>query len=274
MTASTFVNGDARSASRFTLAGRLAGVRPLIRKDIAEWAHGYRAWVILGIATVFTTLNAANAAIIAWLVANVPDGVVPPTPLDMDPASNLVTASAAQIFVLAAIFTAMSLLVMERERGTLAWVASMPVSRGAIWVATWVVATVVVGLAGGLVPLALATALVTVLYGAVPVGIVVAIAIGTIASVALFLAVGLAASVFVPSQPAVAAIGFAALLLPQVFAALLPIDIAPFLPTSVFHWTVGLAMGAEVGFVTPVAWAVSVVALVVIAIRGMGKLEL
>jgi ABC-type transport system involved in multi-copper enzyme maturation permease subunit len=273
MTASTIVNGGARSASRLRQDGRLAGLRPLVRKDIAEWAHGFRAWVILGIATVFMTLSAANAAITAWIIANVPDAVIPATP-DTDPATNLMMAAGAQIFVLAAIFTAMSLLVMERERGTLAWVASMPVSRGAIWVATWVVATVAVGLAGGLIPLALTTAMVTVLYGAVPVGIVIAIAVGMVASVSLFLAIGLAASVIVPSQPAVAAIGFATLLLPQVIAGLLPVDITPFLATSIFHWTVGLAMGVDVGFVTPIAYAISMVALVIFAIRGMGKLEL
>ena len=62
--------------------------------------------------------------------------------------------------------------------------------------------------------------------------------------------------------------------LPTIVASILPVDIAPFLPTSILSWAVGLATGADVGFATPIAWAVSMLALTVIAIRRMDGLEL
>jgi hypothetical protein len=55
---------------------------------------------------------------------------------------------------------------------------------------------------------------------------------------------------------------------------LIPFDIAPFLPTSILDWAVGLALGAPVGFVTPIAWALSIVALVAAAVWRVDKLEL
>ena len=50
--------------------------------------------------------------------------------------------------------------------------------------------------------------------------------------------------------------------LPQLLAGLLPVDIAPFLPTSILSWALSPVVGAEMGLVTPIAWAVSFIALV------------
>jgi len=53
-----------------------------------------------------------------------------------------------------------------------------------------------------------------------------------------------------------------------------PVNIAPFLPTSILSWAMGLVAGADVGFVTPIAWVVGMVALGAFSARQMGKLEL
>jgi hypothetical protein len=100
------------------------------------------------------------------------------------------------------------------------------------------------------------------------------LSIGAVAAIVLFVAVVLAASAAVSSQPAVAVIGFAAMLGPTVLAAVVPFSIEPWLPTSILGWSVGLAMGADVGVVTPIAWAISVIALVTFASSRMDALEL
>ena len=100
-----------------------------------------------------------------WLVAILAPaegGEALPEPI-LDPMANLVAAVSTQIFVVIAIFAVMSLIVSERESGTLAWTASKPVSRGAIWLAKWVSSTAMLGLLAGLVPLASTVVLVVVL---------------------------------------------------------------------------------------------------------------
>ena len=78
----------------------------------------------------------------------------------------------------------------------------------------------------------------------------------------------------VPGQPAIIAVGLGVLFLVPIVAGLLPVDVTPYLPTSILDWTVGLAAGGDVGVVTPIAWAVWTVAIVALAIRRMERIEL
>lgn len=254
----------------------LPGLRALVQKDLREWAHGPRAAVVLIVTALFMTLAAANMWINAWIIANVPDAASAGSSkaIVLDPLANVGVAVGSQIFLFAAIFAAMSLIVRERESGTLAWVASKPVSRTAIVVAKWLSASLVLWIVAGLVPLALTSIVVTVLYGAPPLVPVVAVGLGIGAAIALFVAIALTASTFVASQPAVAGIAFAAVFLPTIVNALIPFDIAPFEPTSILPWAVGLAGGASVGVVTPAAWLLGLVGLAAIASRRMDRLEL
>ena len=274
MTASTVT--VSRVASARPSIRPLTGVRALVRKDIGEWTHGARALVVLGVTSLFMTLAAANSFINSWAIANVPAAVEPGASkaISLAPLDNVFTAVGSQIFIFAAIFAAMSLLVRERETGTLAWVASKPVSRSAIWVSKWVSASLVLFIVAGLVPLALTAGVATILYGLPSLVAVAMAAIGMGAVIALFVAVALAASTLVASQPAVAGITFGALVLPTILTAILPFQIAPFLPTSILSWTMGLSAGADVGFITPISWVVGMVALGVVSARQIGKLEL
>ena len=86
----------------------------------------------------------------------------------------------------------------ERESGTLAWVASKPVTRASIWLSKWVTTTVMTVLVAGILPLVATVILVTVLYGALPVGLVFEVAVGLVATVAFFAAVGLALGTVIP----------------------------------------------------------------------------
>ena len=257
-------------------SGVLPGLRALVRKDIGEWTHGTRAVTVLVIVALFMTLAAANGFINTWIIANVPEAAAAGAgkAISLLPLDNLFAGVATQIFIFAAIFAAMSLLVRERDTGTLAWVASKPVSRTSIWLSKWISASLVLWIVAGLVPLALSVGVVTVLYGLPSLVAVALSAVGIGAAIALFVAVALAASTLVASQPAVAGISFGAFLLPTILTTIIPIDIAPFLPTSILSWTMGLATGASVGIITPIAWLVGMIALGYFSARKMGKLEL
>jgi ABC-type transport system involved in multi-copper enzyme maturation permease subunit len=115
----------------------VAGFGALVRKDITEWTRGFRAWVELAVTTAFMVLTAANGWITSQIIAALPQGAEAPAPASLVPMDNLLAAVGAQVFVLAAIFAVGSLVVSERQSGTLAWVASKPVSRSAIWLAMW-----------------------------------------------------------------------------------------------------------------------------------------
>jgi ABC-type transport system involved in multi-copper enzyme maturation permease subunit len=270
MTASISV--PARAAGRIT-SDRLAGFGPLFRKELREWAHSNRIWVILASTTAFMALTAANGAITSWIVANAPDGEAPDGPISLDLVFNFLNAVSTQFFVVVAIFAAMSLLVAERDRGTLSWVASKPVSRVAIWLSKWTAAAIVVSLVVGVIPLAATFGLAIVLYGPAGFDVFAFAVIGVVASITFMVAVVLGASVVVSNQAAVAAIGFVVLLLPPMLASLLPVDISPVLPFSILPWALSPVIGAEMNVVTPIAWAISLIAVVGLAARRMERLE-
>lgn len=275
MTASTIIRPITDRRPLSGIAARFAGLRPLARKELGEWRHSRRVWVIPLVITLFMVLTAANAWITTTIATSLPPDVqAPAAPASMAPLDNLLAAVSTQVFILAAIFAAMNLLIGERERGTLAWVASQPVERGAIWSAKWLVGSAAIALVAAVIPAVATTAVVVALYGIPDAVTVVALLAGMAAVVVFYVAVVLAASTVVMNQAAVAAIGFAMFVVPVILSAVVPFDIGPFLPTSILTWAVGLAMGAPVGIVTPIAWVVGTAALVAVATRQMGRLEL
>lgn len=255
--------------------GRLAGLGALVRKDTIEWVRGRRAVVVFIASTLVMILAAANAWILITLTAVLPPDVEAPSqPESLAPLDNLAAALGTQIFIVAAIFAVASLLARERESGTLAWVASKPVSRAAIWISKLISATAVLAVTAVLAPLALTLVAVAAMYGPfdpAPVGVV---ALGAVATVAFYAAVGLAAATVLPGQPAIAATGFVVFMIVPLVAGLIPLPIAPFLPTSILAWSIAVAGGAQAGFVTPAAWAISMAALAAFAIARMRRLEL
>jgi ABC-type transport system involved in multi-copper enzyme maturation permease subunit len=185
--------------------------------------------------------------------------------------SNLVGAVSSQIFVVVAIFAVMSLIVAERESGTLAWTASKPVSRSAIWLAKFIVATAVLWIAAGLVPLTATVAEVVALFGPLPAPAIVIFAIGMGLAIALYVALALALSTVVSSQAAVAGIALGVVFLPQLLGLFIPPQL---MPTSILQWTIMAGLGEPAGFVTPIVWLGSMAALVAFSLWRMERLEL
>jgi ABC-2 type transport system permease protein len=253
---------------------RVAGFGALVRKDVTEWTRGFRAWVVLAVTTGFMVLTAANGWITSQIIAALPEGAEAPAPSSLVPMDNLLAAVGAQIFVLAAIFAVGSLIVSERQSGTLAWVASKPVSRSAIWLAKWASSSAMLAVAAVVLPLVATVAVVVVLYGAPPVAAVAGFAAGMIALVAFFAAVGLAAGTIVPGQPAVIAVGFVVFALLPVIGGILGDAVNALLPTSILPWFAGLATGMPVGWTTPVAFAVVTAAVAGLGLYRMNRMEL
>ena len=170
----------------------------------ARAARGPSSWP----AASFLALGASNA----WLISNLPADVTEGgAAAELDPLGNLIGPVSTHVFVIVAIFAVIALITAERESGTLAWTASKPVSRSAIWLAKFASATGIMWIAAGILPLVATVAIVVVLYGAVPATPVAAIAIGMGMVIALYVAVALFASTFVTSQAAVAGITLAVL---------------------------------------------------------------
>ena len=92
------------------------------------------------VSALFMTLGSLNSWLITMLPADVTEGGEPPI---LDPLINLIQPISTHVFVIAAIFAVIALITAERESGTLAWTASKPVSRSAIWLSKFTAASIV-----------------------------------------------------------------------------------------------------------------------------------
>ena len=249
--------------------GFLLGFGALARKELTEWRRARRTWVVFLVSALFMTLGSLNAWLISILPADITEEAEPPI---LDPMVNLIGPISTHIFVIAAIFAVMALIASERESGTLAWTASKPVSRSAIWLSKFVSASGVLWIMAGVLPLVATVAVVVVLYGSVPATAVAAAAIGMGLVIALYVAVALAASTVVTSQAAVAGITLAVISLAPMVAQLLPDP--TLMPTSILDWSVRFGVGEPVSFVTLIGYAITVAALVAFSLRRMERIEL
>ncbi|MGH2417176.1 MAG: ABC transporter permease [Candidatus Limnocylindria bacterium] len=250
-------------------AGFLPGFGALLRKELTEWRRARRSWMVFLVSALFMTLGSLNAWLISNLPADITEEAEPPI---LDPLVNLIGPISTHIFVIAAIFAVMALIAAERESGTLAWTASKPVSRSAIWLAKFASASGVLWIVAAVVPLVATVAVVVVLYGSVPVSTVVAMAIGMGMVIALYVAVALTASTLVTSQAAVAGITLAVISVSPMVAAFLPDP--TLMPTSILDWSVKLGVGEPVAVVSPIIWAATVSGLVAFSLRRMERMEL
>ena len=139
------------------------------------------------VSALFMALGSLNAWLISILPADITEEAEPPS---LDPLVNLIGPVSTHIFVIVAIFAVMALIVAERESGTLAWTASKPVSRSAIWLAKFASASGMLWIVAGILPLLATVAVVVVLYGSVPATTVAAVALGMAMIIALYVALG------------------------------------------------------------------------------------
>ena len=252
MTASNYLN----ALSRLTTGRPLLGFVNFARKDVREWLLTRRASGTLAVTTALTSVATASSWI-AYQRGN--------PARSLDPTDNFLAAGWLQLVPVMAVFATMALVIGERDRGTLGWSLSKPLSRGAFLASKLVTGVGVFGLVGIAIPMGVSLAVATLAYGGAPdLGLAAWAFVGSLALVALYVTLNVTVSTFVNSQAVVATVAIMTLLGSQILGGLLP-ELAAFLPMSIGNWVVAAAGGHPVEAATPISYVAWIVLLVAMA---------
>ena len=253
-------------------AGALMGFSQFFRKEISEWLASRRALVVFAV----TSFLVAGTTVAPWLQATLPgsDAEAPASSVVMDPTINLVGANWNQWLTYIAIFAAMGLLAGERDKGTLAWSLSKPLSRPALLLAKWSAGTLVYAVVGVVLPMLVGIAVAAAAYGSLPDLMTVALfSLAMLSLPAFYIALSIALGTRIQSQAAVAGIGLAASFLPAL-AGLISVEVGRVMPPAMSSWALAQAGGQDVGVVTPVGWLVGMVVVAAAAHVAFARAEL
>jgi ABC-type transport system involved in multi-copper enzyme maturation permease subunit len=240
------------------------GFGTVFRKEVTEWFKGPRALIVAGVSVaghIFLTLipfvvGATNQAAETGLEHSQLD-------LTMDPTTNILLGWNGQTIALIAVVATMALLSAERDRGTLAWSLTNPVSPTSVIAAKFVAAMLVFSVTAVILPIALQIPLATVIYGGLPdLSILGTFAGLFLALPAFYIALTIGVGTAVKSTAGVAGIAFAVMFVPPLIGGLLPI-VTELTPTSIGMWAMATAKGEPASMLTLAGWAVSMVVLVV-----------
>ncbi len=259
----------APTTSQAARGGMFLGFGNSLRKELTEWFRGPKALIVLGISIVgaiFMTLipfiaKATGEAEQAGL-------------LSTDPTANVLLGWTGQTVAFIAVIASMTLLSTERDRGTLAWSLSNPVSPTSIIAAKFLAAILVISVTAVALPMLVSIGVATVAYGALPdLAVVGTLSVLFLALPAFYVALTVAAGTAVKSTAGVAGVAFAVMFVPQVVGGLLPI-VNDLSPTSIGAWAMAVAKGGAASPLTPIGWLVSMVAIVVAAKLVFDRQEL
>ena len=234
--------------------GTFLGFGTVFRKELAEWVRGRRAVIVGGVSVVFASLT----TMVAFIVPSDNPGAAA---LSMDPTINVLSGWNGLTFAIVVVLATMSLVSTERDKGTLGWTLTNPVSPTSILAAKWAAAMVVYGLVGVFVPIAISVGVATIVYGGLPdLGTVAFFAALYLTVPAFFIGLMIALGTGVKSTAGIAAIGFLVMFLPSGVGALLPI-VNEASPTSIGAWAMAIATGAPASILTLGSWIVSMAVL-------------
>jgi len=231
-----------------------------VRKELTEWLRGRAALIVAGISVasaIFTT-------VIPFVVRASGEAAQGGPALSMDPTANVLLGwRGGQTVAVIAILATMALLSAERDRGTLAWNLTNPVSPASIIAAKFCVAVLVVGTAAVLLPLAVSVGVATIAYGALPdLGTIGLFAALFLTLPVFYIGLTVALGTFVKSTAGVAGIAFLVMFVPAIFGGLIPI-VNEISPTSIGTWALAAANGGPASGLTLAGWLVSMVALAI-----------
>jgi ABC-type transport system involved in multi-copper enzyme maturation permease subunit len=236
----------------------LMGFRTFAGKELREWTRGPGALIILGI-----SVAAALFLTVIPFIAEATHEASEAGLLSHDPTANVLLGWTGGMVPLIAVLATMALLSAERDRGTLAWSLTNPVSPTSIITAKYVVATLVLMTTAIIVPMLLSSGLSTVVYGGPPdFRIVGTFGVLFLAVPTFYVALTVAVGTAVKSTVGVAAVAFAVMFVPQILGGLLPV-ITELSPTSIGTWAMSVAKGQPASILTPLGWLVSMAVLVV-----------
>jgi ABC-type transport system involved in multi-copper enzyme maturation permease subunit len=256
MTAQSVALGP--TARRRSLGGMFLGFGTVFRKELTEWLRGPKALIVAGVSiagAIFMTL-------IPFIAQRTEESEAAGL-MTMDPTANVLLGWTGQTVALIAVVATMALVSAERDRGTLAWSMTNPVSPTSVIAAKFVAAILVFSVAAVAMPLAVSVVLATVVYGGLPnlttVG-TFGLLFVTLPTFYIALTVGLGTAI--KSTAGVAGAAFAVMFVPQILGGLLPV-IAEVSPTSIGVWALATAKGQPASALTLVGWVVSMTVIVI-----------
>jgi ABC-type transport system involved in multi-copper enzyme maturation permease subunit len=237
--------------------GMFLGFGTFLRKEIADWVRGRRALVVGGVVTA----AAAFTTVIPFVVAA--SGESSGVPLSMDPTANVLLGWGGQTMPIVALLASMALLSGERDRGTLAWSLTRPLSPTSILAAKWLAAVGVLAIVAIVVPLTVSVVIASIAYGALPdLGTVGLFAVLYASVPAFYVALTLALGTAVKGAGGIAGIGFLVMFLPSLIGSLVPI-VAEAAPTAIGGWAMAVATGQPASTLTLAGFVGSMAILVV-----------
>lgn len=249
------------------IPGLPPGLDNAIRKDVREWLATARGPATLLGVTVFSVM----ATFGPWLGRQ--QGRRDPL-LPLDATGAFAAAGWLTLLPLVAAFATLSIVTAERDRGTLAWSLSKPLTRNAFLAAKLLTGSgmfILLGLALPMVPAVLAA---TVAYGSVPdPSMVLWIFLGAAALSIFYITLQVTASVFAWSQAGSVVAVLGAMLASQALVALVP-SLRDILPLMIGEWLVRLGRGDVGSPATPLAYLGSVAALVTAARWQLNRVDL
>jgi len=238
--------------------GMFLGFGNSLRKELTEWTRGPRVLIIAGI----SALGAVFMTLIPF-IAKASGETEAAGMTSMDPTANVLLVFAGQTIAFIVVVATMALLSSERDRGTLAWSLTNPVSPTSIIAAKYIAAMLVITVTAIVLPLVVSSGVATVAYGGLPNFAIV----GTYAGLylmlpAFFVAVTIGFGTAIKSTAGVAGAAFAVMFVPQILGGILPI-VNELSPTSIGNWALAVAKGQPASPLTLVGWLVSMVVIVV-----------
>jgi ABC-type transport system involved in multi-copper enzyme maturation permease subunit len=240
--------------------GLFLGFGNSLRKELTSWMRGPGALIIAGISVlgaVFMTLipfiaKATNEAEEAGLMS-------------MDPTANVLLVWTGQTVALIVVVATMALLSSERDRGTLAWSLSNPVSPTSIIAAKFVAAMIVITVTAMVLPLIVSVGVATVVYGNLPNFTIVGTFVGLYLMLpAFYIALTIGFGTAIKSTAGIAGAAFGVMFVPQLLGGILPI-VNELSPTSIGNWALAVAKGQPASPLTLVGWVVSMIVIVIAA---------
>ena len=256
------------SIPRIDPVPRLLGLRPVVAKEIHEWFANHRAPMLFVVTTLMMVLSTLSARI---ATVSVPAAQLPPS-LSLDPTVNVLVKWDQWVFFFAIVFST-SLLIVERDRGTLAWSLSKPLSRRALLAGKWLGAMAVYVPFGIVLPMAVCTIVATVAYGTPDVARI-ALAAFLLAGVpAFFIALTLSLATVLPSQSAVGGAAVLTAIVPGIVGTIAP-DAAMALPPSIGSWATIVALGGPAPLTTVIGWAIGFATVAAAGLFAIGRRDL
>lgn len=264
------------NANSIVLGGRvqaytsspMTGFGRFLSKEAREWVRT-RRFAIVALAATGLALSGVMINRINQLTGDTSK------PINLDPSFNLTMVGWDSLVPLLAAFGTMSLITAERERGTLGWSLSMPLSRPAVLLAKLLAAVVFLGIAAVVIPEIVSVAVIRFVYDGFPHGQQLFWEpVGGLAAGVFVVALNLAVSTFVRSQAAVVGTTLFFVLTITALAGLLSVDLQRFLPSGIYDYLTAFGKGAPTHPETLISWALGTAFLVAIALVQFRRREI